>query len=74
MAESVFYDIADTPEEGAELTALSLLFMAAQSSPECFKCGEPITRFSDVRIITVRVDGERKYYCRRCPTRDAAHN
>lgn len=31
---------------------------AARAQPECFKCREPITELEDVRIITVRVDGE----------------
>lgn len=32
---------------------------AARSSPECFKCREPITESSEVRVVTVRVDGNR---------------
>ncbi|WP_141659135.1 hypothetical protein [Mycobacterium europaeum] len=31
---------------------------AANDDPECFKCGEPITDLNDVRIITVRVEGD----------------
>jgi len=34
------------------------LIEEARSSPECFKCHEPITEFSEVRIVTVRVDGD----------------
>jgi len=30
----------------------------ARSGPECFKCQEPITEFNEVRVVTVRVDGE----------------
>lgn len=33
---------------------------AARNGPECFKCGEPITEFNEVRVVTVRVDGEPK--------------
>lgn len=33
---------------------------AARNSPECFKCREPIAEFSEVRVVTVRVDGERR--------------
>lgn len=31
---------------------------AARNCPECFKCQEPITEFNEVRVVTVRVDGE----------------
>lgn len=33
---------------------------AASNGPECFKCREPITAFNEVRVITVRIDGEPK--------------
>lgn len=31
---------------------------AARDCPECFKCHEPITEFNEVRVVTVRIDGE----------------
>lgn len=34
------------------------LLEEAKNGPECFKCREPITEFSQVRVVTVRVDGE----------------
>lgn len=39
-------------------TSVEQLIEAAKSSPECFKCHEPITEFSEVRIVRVRVDGK----------------
>lgn len=30
----------------------------ARNAPECFKCRDPITEFNEVRVVTVRVDGE----------------
>lgn len=39
-------------------TAVGQLIEVARSNPECFKCGEPIADLSDVRIVTVRVDGK----------------
>ncbi|MEE3066597.1 MAG: hypothetical protein VYA67_22090 [Actinomycetota bacterium] len=38
--------------------AIEQFLEAARNDPECFKCHEPITEFSEVRVITVRVDGE----------------
>lgn len=34
------------------------LIEVAKDNPECFKCGGPITELAEVRIITVRVEGE----------------
>lgn len=36
--------------------AIDQIIEAASSSPECFKCGEPITELNNVRIVTVRID------------------
>lgn len=52
-----------TPEERTNqryLGAIEMVINEAKSSPECFKCGRPITELAEVRIVTVRVDGERK--------------
>ena len=46
--------------ERHSLTAIEQFLEAARNSPECFKCQEPITEFNEVRVVTVRVDGERK--------------
>lgn len=42
------------------IMGIEQLIEDARNSPECFKCREPITEFSEVRIVTVRVDGEPK--------------
>lgn len=34
------------------------LIAEAQNNPECFKCREPIKEFSEVRVVTVRVNDE----------------
>lgn len=40
------------------MNEIEQLIEDARSGPECFKCGEPITEFSEVRVVTVRVDGK----------------
>lgn len=49
--------IANLPPADPRLTTTGVI-EGAKNSPECFKCEEPITEFSEVRIVTVRVDGE----------------
>lgn len=38
--------------------AVGQLIEVAKNDPECFKCHESITELDEVRIVTVRVDGE----------------
>jgi hypothetical protein len=38
--------------------AVGQLIAEARDSPKCFKCGESITQFNEVRIVAVRVDGK----------------
>jgi hypothetical protein len=40
--------------------AIEQFLEAARNGPECFKCQKPITEVDEVRVVTVRVDGERK--------------
>lgn len=40
------------------MDAIEQFLEAARNNPECFKCREPITEFNEVRVVTVRIDGE----------------
>lgn len=40
------------------MEAIEQFLEAARNNPECFKCREPITEFSEVRVVTVRVGDE----------------
>lgn len=41
-----------------EVDRIEQFLEAAKNGPECFKCRQPITDFNEVRVVTVRIDGE----------------